>query len=331
MRCELALHTGDVTVENGEYHGLALHRASRILTAAHGGQILLSEAMAALVQRDLSEGVRLQDLGIFRLRDVPSPERLFQVEYPGMAQRQFPPLAAEQGHGANLPVQFTRFFGRQEELARLSEMLLLPQARLVTITGPGGTGKTRLALEVAARLAESLEGAVWFVELADLPEEDVIADTVVDVLRAARSPGKAPLDVAAEVLSGYKSPLLILDNFEHLVEKGAQILQALLARVPLLRCLVTSRQVLGLAGEREFVLGPLPTPNGVHSLESLSLFESVQLFVDRAQAVRPDNFVSPLPLHRAAIRYFLVRRNLSMTMDWSNVPYALSQPLWANT
>ncbi len=288
LSVRMALHTGDVTLENGEYHGLALHRASRILTAAHGGQILLSEAMTALVQRDLPEEVRLQDLGIFRLRDVPSPERLFQVEYPGMVQHQFPPLVAEQGHEANLPVQFTRFFGREEELERLSQMLLLPQTRLVTITGAGGTGKTRLALEVAARLVESLEGAVWFVELADLREADLIADTVVDVLRTARSPGKAPLDVAAEALSGYESPLLILDNFEHLVEKGAPILQALLARAQSLRCLVTSRQVLSLAGEREFVLGPLPTPNGVHSLESLSLFESVQLFVDRAQAVRPD-------------------------------------------
>jgi predicted ATPase len=289
LAVRMALHTGDVTVENGEYHGLALHRASRILTAAHGGQILLSEAMAALVQRDLSEGVRLLDLGVFRLRDMPASERLFQVEYPGMAQRQFPPLAAEQGHKTNLPVQFTRFFGRQEELARLSHMLLLPQqTRLVTITGTGGTGKTRLALEVAARLTSSLEGAVWFVELEDLRDTSLIADTVMGALHAARSPDKAPADVVAEALSAYASPLLILDNFEHLVEEGALFVQTLLARVPSLRCLVTSRQVLGLAGEREFALGPLPTPNGMHSLESLSLFESVQLFVERAQAVRPD-------------------------------------------
>ena len=290
----MAMHAGDVTVRDGEYHCLALHRAGRVLAAAHGGQVLLSEAAAGLVRRDLPEEVGLTDLGLWRLRDVPAPERLFQADYPGTDQRQFPPPAAERGHGgaaAGLPLQFTRFFGREEELARLSETLLLPETRLVTVTGPGGTGKTRLALEAAARLAAAgpFGGAIWFAELADLREADLIAEAVAGALRASRPAGKELLDVAAEALSGYATPLLVLDNFEHLIEGGASVVQALLARVPALRCLVTSRRLLGIAGERELALGPLPTPNGgEHSPEALSLFESVRLFVDRAQAVRPD-------------------------------------------
>ncbi len=284
----MALHTGDVEYKNGDYHGLVLPRASRILTAAHGGQILVAEPTAALVRRDLEEGVRLVDLGVYRLRDVPTPERLFQVEHPGRAQSQFPPLAAEAGYPANLPLQFTRFFGRELEISALREMLLLPDVRLVTLSGTGGTGKTRLALEVAERLVESFGGAVYFVPLADLSDPRRVADAVLDSLRVPRSPQREPLDQAVEALARQPS-LLVLDNFEQLVEGGgAQIVQTLLSRAPALTCLVTSRQVLGLSVEREFTLSPLPTPSGGETPERLSLFESVQLFVDRAQQVKPD-------------------------------------------
>ena len=284
----MALHTGDVEYKDGDYHGLVLHRASRILTAAHGGQILVAEPTAALVRRDLEEGVRLMDLGVYRLRDVPTPERLFQVEHPGRTQSQFPPLAAEAGYPANLPLQFTRFFGREREISALREMLLLPDVRLVTLSGTGGTGKTRLALEVAERLVEPFGGAVYFVPLADLSDPRRIADAVLDSLRVPRSPQREPLDQAVEALARQPS-LLVLDNFEQLVEGGgAQIVQTLLSRAPALTCLVTSRQVLGLSIEREFTLSPLPTPSGGETPERLSLFESVQLFVDRAQQVKPD-------------------------------------------
>lgn len=189
LAVRMALHTGDVEFKDGDYQGLVLHRASRMLTAAHGGQILLAEPTAALVRRDLDEkAVRLVDLGVYHLRDVPAPERLFQADYPGMRQAQFPPLAAETGHAAALPLRFTRFFGRTQEIAALTQMLLSPEIRLVTITGLGGIGKTRLSLEVAEQLVEPFAGAVYFVPLADLADPHLIAGSVLDALRIPHTP-----------------------------------------------------------------------------------------------------------------------------------------------
>ena len=283
----MALHTGEVKLEGGEYHGPALHRASRILTAAHGGQILASEALAYMVRRDLPTGVRLVDLGVYRLRDVQSPEHLFQVNYDGMPRTDFPALQAEAGYQSNLPLQFTRFFGREEQLAQIGEMLQAGDTRLVTITGTGGTGKTRLALESGNRLLEPFAGAVWFVPLVDLSDPRLIAGAIVDSLRIPRSPAADPLDQAVEALNRQPS-LLILDNLEQFVDEGGRVVHTLLERVPLLTCLVTSRQSLSLSGEREYPLAPLATPNGSGTPERLTMFESVRLFVDRAQAVRPD-------------------------------------------
>jgi len=293
LKVRMALHTGDVDQQRQEdgsgYHGIVLHHASRMLTAAHGGQVLVSEVTAALVRRELETGsdIRLADLGVYRLRDVPTPERLFQVEWPQMAQAQFAPLAAEAGHRANLPPRFTRFFGREQEIGALREMLLLPEVRLVTVTGPGGNGKSRLSLEAAERLAEPFAGAVYFVSLADLSDAALIPGAVLDALAVPRSAQKEPLEQAAEVLAGQPT-LLVLDNFEQLIEVGGpEVVQTLLSRVPSLTLLVTSRQLLGLSAEREFVLSPLPIPGGEETPEQLSLYESVQLFIDRAQQVMP--------------------------------------------
>ena len=287
LKTRMALHTGEVKLEDREYHGIALHRVTRILTAAHGGQILVSEALATMVRRDLPSGVRLVDMGIFRLRDVQAPERLFQVNYDGMTQTDFPRLHAEAGYQSNLPLQFTRFFGREEQLAQLGEILQWADTRLVTITGSGGTGKTRLALEAGNRLLEPFAGAVWFVPLVDLTDARLIAGAVVDSMRIQRSPTVDPLDQAVEALNR-QSSLLILDNLEQFVEEGGKVIHTLLERVPLLTCLVTSRQSLRLSGEREYPLAPLATPNGPGTPDRLTMFESVRLFVDRAQAVRPD-------------------------------------------
>jgi predicted ATPase/DNA-binding SARP family transcriptional activator len=283
----MALHTGDVELQEGDYHGLVLHHASRMLAAGHGGQILCSETTAVVAQRQLEPGTRLTDLGVYRLRDIETPERLFQVEYPDMGRRLFSPLRAEAGYANSLPLQFTRFVGRERELGQLQELLLAEQTRLVTLTGPGGTGKSRLALELASRLLERFSGAIWFVSLADLTDPRLILDAVLEALRLPRSPSMEPLDQVTELLSRQPS-LLVLDNFEQLVEQGASVVQTLLERVPTLRCLVTSRQRLGLSGEREFVVPPLQTPAGADTPEQLSMYESVQLFIDRAQAVKPD-------------------------------------------
>ncbi len=280
----MALHTGDVEVKEGEYTGIVLHRASRMLTAAHGGQILVSEATAGLLRRELPGEVRLSDLGLYRLRDVPSPERLYQVEYPGTAQ--FPPLAATAGVQGTLPLTFTRFFGREEEIATLEQQLRAPQTRLVTLTGPGGTGKTRLAIEAAGQLLEVLAGAVYFVSLADLSDPAYLLGALTDALHVPRS---ANVDLFEQILTALSAQpsLLVLDNFEQLLPH-TELVERLLERVATLTILVTSRQTLGLPAEREFSVPPLSTPQGRESPAQLSTYDSVRLFVDRAQAAKPD-------------------------------------------
>ncbi len=287
LRVRMALHTGDVELEAGEYHALLLHRAARMLAAAHGGQILCSEATAGLLKGDLGPQVQLKDLGVWRLRDLEEPERLFQAVYPEMASAEFPPLHASPAQRAHLPLQFTRFFGREAEIARIGEMLASPETRLLTLTGPGGTGKTRLCIEAAGRFSETFAGAIWFVPLADLSDPGLIPQTILQAMSLPLTGGQEPLEQLVTALTN-QSTLLLLDNFEHLVAGGAEVVQTLLSRVPTLQCLVTSRQTLNLPGEGEFAVAPLPIPNGSDTPERLSLFESVRLFVDRAQAAKPD-------------------------------------------
>jgi predicted ATPase/DNA-binding SARP family transcriptional activator/Tfp pilus assembly protein PilF len=193
----------------------------------------------------------------------------------------------------HLPPTFTQFFGREEETARLlaklspSQSLTSSTSRLITLTGIGGSGKTRLAIEVARKIADEFGGAVWFVSLADLMDTHLIAGAILSALELERSPTVAPLDQVAEFLNRQPS-LLVLDNFEHLAEMGAGIVLTLLTRVAALVCLVTSRSKLALAGEDEFPVEPLPTPPpGVETPERLMLYASVSLFVDRAQAAHP--------------------------------------------
>jgi predicted ATPase/DNA-binding SARP family transcriptional activator/class 3 adenylate cyclase len=292
----MALHTGDVQPEQGDYHHLTVNHAQRMLVTGHGGQILCSEATAALLRRELEPGVGLVDLGVYRLRDVAAPERLFQVDYPDMPRREFPPLKTEAGYVSHLPLSFTRFFGREEEIHQLRDLLLPAEegrpgdparGRLVTLTGPGGTGKTRLGLAVAAQVQEAFHGAIWFVALADLTDPQLIVDQTMSALRLPRSPGAEPLEQVVAALTRQPA-LLLLDNFEHLAAEGATLVRTLLERVATLTVLVTSRQRLNLPGEREFPVPTLPTPTNTDTLEELSRCESVRLFIDRAQAVRPD-------------------------------------------
>lgn len=211
-----------------------------------------------------------------------------------MQPSRFPPLNAEAGFASSLPITFTRFFGRDKEIGQLSDLLRAEAPRLTTMTGPGGTGKTRLALETAGRLVEHFSGAVTFVPLADLTDPRLIAGAVVDALRIPRSREVEPLEQAVEALRRQPS-LLILDNFEQMVDTGAAAVRTLLERVSGLKILITSRQLLGIAGEREFVVPPLTTPSSPgESAEQLGVYESVQLFIDRAQTVRPDFQVTNL-------------------------------------
>jgi predicted ATPase len=199
-----------------------------------------------------------------------------------------PPVGPATG---NLPLQFTRFFGREEEIARLQTSLSDPEIRLVTLTGPGGSGKTRLALQTAQCLRDTSPVPAWFVPLVDLKGAGLIADKMLDALRLPRSPNSEPLEQVIAFLARQPS-LLVLDNFEHLVQDGAPVVRTLLERVGTLTCLVTSRQCLNLAGEREFPVAPLGVPGVQDTVaptpEHLLQFSSVELFVDRAQAVRAD-------------------------------------------
>jgi predicted ATPase/DNA-binding SARP family transcriptional activator/Tfp pilus assembly protein PilF len=314
----MALHTGEIG-RAGKRRAdrkppAPLNQARRVLAATHAGQILCSEGTAVLLRRDLEPGLKLTDLGVYRLRGAESTERLFEVDYPGRSPQEFPPPDAEPGYTGNLPLQFSRFFGRAVETGGLQALLSPGQERrgkreestdkelgdealeirLVTLTGPGGTGKTRLALEVARRLLEPFRNAVWFVPLAALSDPGLLPDAVMAALQLSRSSSVDPFVQVVEMLNRQPA-LLILDNCEQLLEgtetaplPGVQWVRSLLERVPELRCLVTSRRRLGLLGEREFPLAPLPIPQGADTPEQLTLYESVQLFVDRAQAVRPD-------------------------------------------
>lgn len=291
----IALHTGEVAAEpDGSYGGAARDRTLALLQAANPGQALASEVCASLLRYRVEPGAwNLVEVGAYRLRGADEAERLYQVTYAGMPERTFPPPRAEAAFSAQIPSPVTRFFGRARELARLTEMLAPSGSeaahRLITILGPGGTGKTRLAIEAARRAAGHFGGAVWFVPLAELPDDAdsrQVAEKIAGTLGASRE-SPDPFEQIAAVIRGRKA-LLALDNLEQIVDSAAAAAQRLLAENPLLSLVVTSRHKLELSHEIELALAPLPVPNAQASPELLAQIESVQLFVDRAQSVKPD-------------------------------------------
>jgi predicted ATPase/DNA-binding SARP family transcriptional activator len=265
-------------------------------------RLLLASGEAGAALRQYRQLERLLER---ELRTTPSPAtRALARRLPACADEGEPVAARDQAPcgvemvaaGEDsvgwLPQPITRFFGRTAECARLAEILRAPGTRLVTLTGPGGSGKTRLALEVAGRLVEARQGAVWCVPLAELVDPRLVVDAVRDAMRLPRSPGVEALEQVVTALA-HRPSMLLLDNFEHLLDKGALLLSTLLRRAPTLTCLVTSRQRLDVAGEREFPVLPLPVPDEGDGPVALACCDSVQLFVDRAQAVRPEFRVTP--------------------------------------
>jgi predicted ATPase/class 3 adenylate cyclase len=285
VRVRMGLHTGEATLGGDNYLGLDVHRAARVAAAGHGGQVLLSDATRALVQAKLPPGVGLRDLGAHRLKDLATPEHLYQLDVDGL-DLEFPVLRSLDARANNLPVQLTSFVGRDAEIAAVND--LLDRARLVTLTGPGGTGKTRLALQVAAeRLARHGDGA-FFVELAAITDAGLVPSAAATALHLREGADRSIAEVVADWLRE-RDMLLILDNFEHLLDAAAFVSE-LLAAAPRLRVVVTSRAPLRLHGEHEFPVPPLRIPDARHlpSLSQLSQFEGVALFIERARAARPD-------------------------------------------
>jgi predicted ATPase/class 3 adenylate cyclase len=280
IRVRMGLHTGEVQVANDDYHGLEVHRAARVAAVAHGGQVLVSSAARALGE---SAGIGFRDLGEHRLKDIDRAERLFQVEAAGLATDFPPPRTLHAAPPGNLPTELTSFVGRAEVARAIG---LLERSRLLTLTGPGGTGKTRLSLEVAAGARDRFRDGAWFVPLATTTDAELIGAAISAALGLLAT-DRMPLDVVRDHLAA-RSTLLVLDNFEQLVD-GAPLIADLLRAAPGLSIIVSSRAPLRIAGEQEFPVPPLAVPAaGETDLAAIASSEAVRLFVERAGAVRPD-------------------------------------------
>ena len=285
VRVRIGLHTGEATLVGNEYLGLDVHRAARIASAGHGGQVLVSETTRALVDHVLAPGLTLKDLGMHRLKDLARPERLFQLTVEGLPA-DFPALKTLEGTPNNLPTQLTSFIGRDDQVREAKG--LLARSRLLTLTGPGGTGKTRLSLEIAAEVLDQFSDGVYFVPLSAVHDPELVASAIAQALAISTTGSRRPIDALLDHLRE-KQTLLVLDNFEQVL-KAAPIATQLLEGSAGLRVLVSSRTVLRVSGEQEFPVPPLAMPDlkALPGLAALSQFEAVRLFIERAVAVKPD-------------------------------------------
>jgi predicted ATPase/class 3 adenylate cyclase len=284
VRVRMGLHTGTGVLGEGSYIGIDVHRAARIAAAGHGGQILLSDATRGLVEGALPEGVELRDLGRHRLKDLSQPERISETVIQGLPS-QFPALRSLDATPNNLPSQMTSFVGRTREVAGARR--LLAGTRLLTLTGPGGTGKTRLSLQLAAEAASDFTDGVCFVPLDSIDDAEMVAAAIVSALGLREAVNKPPLGRLIDHLRD-RCLLLVLDNFEQVLPARALVAE-LLRACPDLRVVITSRAPIHVYGEREFEVPPLGLPDAASAdAATLARSESVALFVDRARAVKPD-------------------------------------------
>src|SRR5712692_1760536 len=287
VRVRMGLHTGEPQRTADGYVGLDVHLAARLMSVGHGGQVLLSQTTRHLVEHHLPAGVSLRDLGEHRLKDFPLRSHLFQLVIADLPA-DFPPLLTLDARAHNLPVQPTPLIGREREVAAVQQLLLRDDVRLLTLTGPGGSGKTRLGLHVAVELSDHFTDGISFVNLAPISDADLVVPTIAQTLGVKESPTRSMAEQLQDFLQA-KLLLLVLDNFEQVVS-AACILSDLLARCSHLKLLVTSRAVLHLAAEHEFAVPPLSLPdlNHLPDLVALSQYEAVALFIARAQALKPD-------------------------------------------
>ena len=286
LRVRIGLHTGEAPLVGNEYIGLDVHQAARVAGAAHGGQVLISDTTRGLVEGNLELGLRLRDLGSHRLKDLAQPERLYQLVIEGL-QETFPALRTLDATQNNLPTQMTSFVGRAAAVAEAKQRL--QNTRLLTLTGPGGIGKTRLSLQIAAESAEQFPAGVYFVPLSAVRDPQLVASAVAQVLGVAIAGSRTPIEGVVEHLHD-KTILLVLDNFEQLLPVGSSAATQLLQSGPGVKLMVSSRSVLHVYGEQEFSVEPLALPDhkALPDLDALRQYEAVKLFIERAVAVKPD-------------------------------------------
>jgi len=280
VRVRMGIHSGEAAETPAGMVGLEVHRAARVAAVAHGGQVAVSDATAALLRDSLPPGSSLRDLGLHRLKDLGRPEQIFQLLADGLPAA-FPPLRSLDNPGLlnNLPAQASSFIGREAELAEVHR--LIDAARLVTLTGPGGSGKTRLGLQAAAGLLDGSGDGVWFADLAPLQDADLVAVTVAKVLGVSEEPGRPLIGTLADAV-GQRRLLLLLDNCEHVIDACARLADALLRSCRNVVLLATSREPLCIDGERVYRVPPLDTPADDDEADAIRASEAVRLFADRA-------------------------------------------------
>jgi predicted ATPase/class 3 adenylate cyclase len=284
VKVRMGLHTGDGVLGGDDYIGLDVHLAARIGAAGHGGQILISEASRALVEHTLPNGVSLRDLGRHRLKDIEHPEHLYDLVIAGLPA-EFPAIRSVDAQPTNLPPQRTSFVGRERELAEITS--LLAETRLLTLTGPGGTGKTRLALKVAADQLDRFSDGVFFADLSPIVDPALVPSVIAQAILVREEAGRDILDTLADHLRD-RHLLLVLDNSEQVIEAGAAIAR-LVDVAPRLTVLATSRTPFHVSAEHEYHVPPLTVPDPGHlaDLELVTRSEAVALFTERASAIRP--------------------------------------------
>ncbi len=300
LHVRIGLHSGEAQLRENDYFGPAVNRCARLRSITHGGQTIVSQTTAELVRDSLSAPFSLRDQGVHRLKDLQRPEQVFQLLHPDLPA-EFPPLRSLNTQPNNLPLQLTSFIGREHEIAELRA--LVPTTRLLTLTGVGGTGKTRLALQVAAEMLEEYSDGVWFVELAPLEKPELVPQAVATALGVREralvaaagggSTAEASLMVALTEHLQARSLLILLDNCEHLSKACARLAEALLRACPSIRILATSRTLLQVGGERQWRVPSLNLPDPVTDFQQTARTEAVRLFADRAAHVSPGFALTP--------------------------------------
>jgi predicted ATPase/class 3 adenylate cyclase len=284
LRVRIGLHTGEAEARAGDYYGPALNRAARIMAVGYGGQTLLSTTTADLVRDQLPPEASLRDLGEHRLKDLVRPEHVFQLNHPALPA-EFPALRSVDAFPNNLPIQLTSFIGRERELEEAKARLA--SARLLTLIGPGGTGKTRLGLQLAADLLPHYADGVWVAELAPLTDPALVLQTIASIFGVREQMGMSVQELLVDFLRD-KDLLLVIDNCEHLIDTCAQLIEQLLQSCSKLKIVASSREALGIMGETVYRVPSLSVPTAADpSRSTLARSESVQLFVERATAANP--------------------------------------------